>query len=110
MQKGCVRHATPIIIFDPANIPQTRQIVQAHSTTKSRYKKVPMKRSMNIWVSVATVLQLLILVYNHIKETFLLFIFEGNTPKRLLISDEVMKSLTLILSPPNFKPVMAEKS
>ena len=34
MQKGCVSQATPIIIFDLANIPQTPQIAQAHSTTQ----------------------------------------------------------------------------
>ena len=40
---------------------------------------------MNMHVPVATVLQFSIFSYNHIKETFLLFSFEGITPKRLLI-------------------------
>ena len=34
MQKGSVSHATPIIIFDLANIPETPQITQAHNTTQ----------------------------------------------------------------------------
>ena len=65
---------------------------------------------MNMRVLIATVLQFSILVYNRIKDTFLLLIFEGITPKILLISAEVMESLTFILSPPNFKLVMAKKS
>ena len=65
---------------------------------------------MNMRVLIATVLQFSILVYIHIKDTFLLLIFEGITPKILLISAEVMESLTFILSPPNFKLVMAKKS
>ena len=34
MQEGCVGHATPIIILDLVNIPQTPQIVQTHSTAQ----------------------------------------------------------------------------
>ena len=48
-------------------------------------------------VSVAMVLQFSIFSYSHIKETFLLFSFEGTTPKRLLISFEMKESLILIL-------------
>ena len=65
---------------------------------------------MNMRVLIATVLQFSILVYNRIKDTFLLLIFEGITPKIHLISIEEMESLTLIISPPNFKLVMAKKS
>ena len=49
-----------------------------------------------MWVPIGTVLQLSIFSYSHIRETFLLFYFEGTTTKRLLISFRVRKSLTLI--------------
>jgi len=69
-----------------------------------------MKRSINIQVPVATVSHLSILVYSYIKGSFLLLTRGGITPKRLLISTGEMESLPSILSPPYFKPVMAEKS
>ena len=77
---------------------------------KSGHKRVPMKRSMNMQVLVAIVSHLSILEYSHIKGTFLLRTFGGITPRRPLISIDEMELLTSILSPPNFKLVMAEKS
>ena len=77
---------------------------------KSGHEKDPMKRSMNMHVPIAMVLQFSMFSYNYIKETFLLFSFEGIKPKRLLISFGVKGSLILILSPPNLKPEMTEKS
>ena len=77
---------------------------------KFGHKRVPMKRSTNIRVLVAIVSQWSTLEYSHIKVTFLLLTFGGIAPRRPLISTDVMESLTLILSSPNFKLVMAEKS
>ena len=77
---------------------------------KFGHKRDPMKRSMNIQVLVVIVSHLSILEYNHIKGIFLLLTFGGIIPRRPLISTDEMESLTSILSPPNFKPVMAEKS